>query len=267
MGAEETSLIMRACSAAPNRIHVYLDAVSNLVIMDASGACEGFDVKDGSPLGRFPAPADFLPKADQERDPPQGQMLSKVWSVGHGRWFGWADENEGGGRDGSAWLYEPNNCQWIELPRAHHHEVWFAMGLSSGGFASLGMNSNIGVVVVWASPNEPEIIKIPHGPGGNGAGIVELTDGSLIVWPFKDDGSAAFLKSTEGTKKFRKIWSLRGMKQIAGAISIPPSPNGWARFVTWTKMGEVRLWTTERAPGPLIHRSSRPGEMTTTLTM
>lgn len=261
MAVEETSLIIRACSAAPERVHVCLDASSNLIVMDASGACEGYDCQDGSPLGSCTAPVALLPRMDHQPEPPHGKMFSNVWPVGNGRWFGWANENDGGGRDGSTWLYEPNNSQWIRLPQVHHHQVWFALGLSSGGFASLGMNSNIGALVVWAAPDEPEIITIPHGPGGNGAGIVELTDGSLLVWPFNDDGSAAFVKSIEGNEKFRKIWFLRSMEGVVGAISIPPSPNGWARFVTWTQMGEVRLWTSENAPEPVLHRSSRLGEV------
>lgn len=261
MGADETSLIIRACSAAPNRVHVCLDAASNIVIMDANGACECFDVRDGSPLGLFTTPVALLPQVDWEQEPPQGKVFSNAWPVGKGRWFGWVNEKEGGEKDGSAWLFEPNNCQWIELPRAHHHQVWFALGLSNGGFASLGMNSNTGALVVWESPHEPKIITTPHRPGCKGAGIVELNDGSLLIWPFKDDGSAACLKSIEGTDKWWKIWSLQSTEEIVGAISVPSSPHGWARFVTWTQTGEVRLWTTESAPKPALHRSSRPGEV------
>lgn len=261
MGAEETSLIIRACSEVPKRVHVFLDAASNIVIMDASGSCEQFDGRDGSPLGACPAPAALRPQVDRQREPLHGKVFSNFWSVGSGRWFGWINEAEGGGRDGSAWLYEPNKGQWIELPQAHHHQVWFALGLSSGSFASVGMNSNIGALVIWASPHEPEIITIPHGPRGNQAGIVELTDGSLLVWPFKDDGSAAYFKGIEGTEKFRKIWFLRGMEEIVGAISMPPNQNGQVRFVTWTQTGEVRLLTTEHSTKPVLHRSSRLGEV------
>jgi hypothetical protein len=261
MAVEETSLIIRTCSAAKERVHVYLDTGSNLVVMDSSGACEGYDGKDGSPLGPCAAPVVHLLQMDSQPEPPHGKMFSNFWSVGNGRWFCWVNENHGGGRDGSAWLYEPKNFEWIELPQAHHHQVWFAVGLSSGGFASLGMNSNIGALVVWASPHEPEIITIPHGPRGNQAGIVELTDGSLLVWPFKDDGSAAYFKGIEGTEKFRKIWFLRGMEEIVGAISMPPNQNGQVRFVTWTETGEVRLLTTEHSTKPFLHRSSRLGEV------
>lgn len=68
--------------------------------------------------------------------------MSNAWSVGDGRWLGWINEHEGGDRDGSAWLFEPNTSQWIELPCAHDHQVWLATGLRNAGFASLGILLN-----------------------------------------------------------------------------------------------------------------------------
>ena len=165
MADETTSLIIRAGSATPERIHLCLDASSNIVIMDANGACEAYDSRNGSPLGPCVTPKAFLPRVTAVQKTPDGMHLSNAWALGDERWFGWANEHEEGGRDGSAWLYEPALTRWVELPRAHHHQVWHAAGLSGGGFASLGMNSNIGALAIWAPTDAPEIITIPHGPG------------------------------------------------------------------------------------------------------
>lgn len=259
MADETTSLTIRESSPAPERIHLCLDASSNIVIMDANGTCQAYEGRSGSPLGPCITPEAFSPREDVGQKPPDGMILSDVWALGDGRWFGWANEHEGGGRDGSAWLYEAALTRWVELPRAHHHQVWHAAGLSDGGFASLGMNSNVGALAIWASPDDPEIITIPHGPGAKGAGLVELTDGSLLVWPFKDDESAAILKRSGGSRDLWNIWALPGSEGVIGAISVPSHDNS-SRLVTWTPAGEVRLWMTERLPAPLKHRSSRAGK-------
>ena len=259
MADEATSLIIRACSATPERIRLCLGASSNIVIMDANGACEAYDSRNGSALGPCPTPKALFPQVAAGQKPPDGKLISNAWALGDGRWFGWANEHEEGGQDGSAWFYEPNISGWIELPRAHHHQVWHAAGLSGGGFASLGMNSNIGALVIWASLDDPEIITIPHGPGAKEAGLVELNDGSFLVWPFKDDGSAAVLKRSGGRREFWEIWALPGSEGVIGAISAPSHDKSF-RLVTWTRTGEVRLWMTERLPAPLKHRSSRAGK-------
>ena len=259
MPDEATSLIIRECSTAPELTHLYLDASSNIVIMDASGACQAFDGRNGSPLGPCVARETLFPEMSAEQEPPDGKILSNAWTLGDGRWLGWANEHEGGGRDGSAWLYEPILSRWIELPRAHHHEMWHAAGLPSGGFASLGINSNIGALVIWASPDDPEIITMPQGPGDKEAGLVELTDCSLLVWPFKDDGSAAILSRSNCKRGFWKISVLPSSQGVVGAISIP-SHYGPPRLVTWTRDGEVRLWMTEYLPAPLSHKSSHTGK-------
>lgn len=259
MADEASSLIIRACSATPERIQLCLDASSNIVIMDANGTCQAYDGRNGSPLGQCITPEVFSPRVGVGQEPPEGMILSDAWALGDGRWFGWTNEHEGGERDGSAWIYEPVLTRWVELPRAHHHQVWHAAGLSDGGFASLGMNSNIGALAIWAPPDDPEIITIPHGPGAKDAGLVELNDGSFLVWPFKDDGSAAVLKRSGGRREFWEIWALPGSEVLIGAISAP-SHDKSCRLVTWTRAGEVRLWMTERLPAPLEHRSSRAGK-------
>ena len=259
MADENTSLILRAGSETPERIHLCLDASSNIVIMDANGVCEAYDSGNGSPLGPCVPPEAFLPRVAAVQKTPDGMLLSNAWALGDGRWFGWKDEREEGGRDGSAWLYEPALYRWVELPRAHHHQVWHAAGLSGGGFASLGMNSNIGALVIWACLDDPEVITIPHGPGANDAGMLELTDGSFFAWPFKDDGSAAILKRVAGSREFWEVWALLGSAGVIGAIPVP-SHDKSSRLVTWTRAGEVRLWMTERLPAPLKHRSSRAGK-------
>ena len=259
MAEESISLIVNEFSAFSEQIQVCLDEGSNIVIMDANGACQAYDNRNGSPLGPCVTPEALFSRVEAQQKPPGGDILSNTWALGDGRWFGWANDFEEGGRDGSAWLYEPILSKWIELPRAHHHQMWHATGLSSGGFASLGMNSNTGALVIWASTDDPEIITIPHGPGAKEAGLVELTDGSLLVWPFKDDGSAAILKRSGEKGDIWKIWVLPGSKGVIGAISTP-SHNRSPGLVTWTRDSEVRIWMTERLAAPLTHRSSRTGK-------
>jgi hypothetical protein len=259
MDHEPVSLIIRACSAAPERIHVCLDANANIAIIEAEGACQVYSSRDGSPLGPCVAPEPLFPQADTEQRRPGGATLSNAWALGDGRWLGWINEHEGGGWDGTALLYDPNFSQWAKLPRAHHHQVWHAGGLQCGGFASLGINSNIGALVIWLSADNPEIITIPHGPGANNAGILELTDGAVLVWPFKEDGSAAILKRSGESPDSWKISVLPEPGGVIGALSIPSAVRR-NRLVTWTQTGEVRLWMTERLGAPLMHRSSRAGK-------
>lgn len=255
MADPKASLIIRRCSTIPDQIQSCLASGTDLAIIDANGSCLVYDGNDGHPLGPCDIQKELFIQGN-DAPLPSGMDLSNAWPIGDGRWFGWINEHEGGGRDGSAWLFEPNTSQWIELPRAHHHQVWFATGLRNRGFASLGMNSNIGTLAVWVSSDGPEILTIPHGPRGDDAGILEMTDGSLLVWPFKDDGSAALLMPSEGGGNLWKIWALPGTEGLMGAIPMP-SPNRWPRFATWTHAGEVRLWMTERFPKPIIHKSSR----------
>lgn len=254
----KASLIIRRCSTIPDQIKSCFASGADLAIIDANGSCQVYDGNDGHPLGPGHIQKELFIQ-DSEVPLSQGMDLSNAWPVGDGRWFGWINEHEGGGRDGSAWLFDPNTSQWIELPRAHHHQVWFATGLRNGGFASLGINSNIGALVIWACSDDPEIITIPHGPGGGHAGLLELTDGSLLIWPFKDDGSAALVMPSAGGGNLCKIWALPGTEGLMGAIPML-SPNRWPRFATWTHSGEVRLWMTERFPAPMIHKSSRRGQ-------
>lgn len=259
MADENASLILRAGSETLKRIHLCLDANSNIVIMDANGVCEAYDSRNGSSLGLRVTPKAFLPRVAAVQKTPDGMLLSNAWALGEGRWFGWTNEHEEGGRDGSAWLYEPALTRWVELPRAHHHQVWHAAGLSGGGFASIGVNSNTGALVIWSFLDDPEIITIPRGPGATEAGIVELADGILLAWPFKDDGSAAVLKRCWGSRELWEIWTLPGSEGVIGAISVP-NQDKLSRLVTWTRAGEVRLWITECLPAPLKHRSSRAGK-------
>jgi len=259
MADDPISLLVRASSTTPEPIQVCLDANSNIVVMSKNGACDAYDIRNGSPLGSCAIPETFLSQLASSDMPPDGMVLSDTWALGDGRWLGWINEHEKGGKDGSAWLYDPNLVRWIKLPRIHHHQMWHAIGLPNRGFASLGLNSNIGSLVVWLPPNIPEILTIPHGPGAKQAGLVELTDGSLLIWPFKDDGSAAILKRSKGSRGFWKIWTLPGSEEIVGAISIP-SHSQSPRIITWTRTGEVRLWLTERLSAPLKHVSSGAGK-------
>lgn len=253
------SLLIREGSASLEQIYLCLDVNSNIVVLGPNGTCHAYEGRSGSPIGPCLTPKSFLPRVDIAQKPPDGMILSNAWPLGDGRWFGWINEYEGGGRDGSAWLYEPGLIRWVELPRAHHHQVWHAVGLLGGGFASLGVSSNVGALVIWAPPEDSEIITIPHGPGAKKAGLVELNDGSFLIWPFKADGSAAVLKRSGGSREFWEISTLPGSEGVIGAISVPGHDKS-SRLVTWTRAGEVRLWMPERLPAPLKHRSSRAGK-------
>jgi hypothetical protein len=253
---KSTSLCIRASEKQNESIRVGLDEDNNIIVMDESGLCNLYDGSDGIPLGTRGTPAEFLVQPNVPVLPPRGVELSDAWPVGHNRWFGWKSENDGGGPDGSAWLYAPDTEHWGELPRAHHDQVWFATGLPSGGFASLGLNSNMGALVIWASHEKREMIRIPHRPrhdltGNNSgaSGIVRMPNGSFLIWPFMDDGSGAYLKRF-GTRGYWDVCALPGTKNMAGALPLP-SNDGDVRFLTWTQNGEVRMCQSEELPRPV----------------
>lgn len=257
-----TSLRIRASGMQKEAVHVCLVEDNKIIVMDESGLCQSYHGDDGSPLGPCDIPAEFLARAERPRTPPGGMKLCHAWPVGNGRWFGWNNEHQGGSRDGAAWLYDPSVGRWAELPRGHHHQVWLATGLPNGGFASLGLNANVGSLVIWSDITaEPEIVSFPHGPRHDlnsntpqPTGIVELPDGGYLIWPFMGDGSGAYLKRQGGRGKFWQVNPLPGTEGLAGALSLT-STDGDVRFVTWTKNGRVSLWKGVDLPRPLMHRA------------
>ena len=260
------SLRIRTGATQQESIRVCQDEGDNIIVMDASGLCQSYDGSDGSPLGACDMPAEFLARAERPKTPPSGMKLSHAWAVGNGRWFGWKNEHEGGGRDGSAWLYDPAVGRWAELPRGHHHQVWFATGLPSGGFASMGLNANVGALVIWSNDGtHPHIITIPHGPrhdlDGNvphSTDIVELPDGGYLIWPFMGDGSGAYLKRQGGRGQFWRVYPLPGTEGLSGAFPLT-SVDGDVRFVTWSKNGEVCMWQSDVLPRAVMHKAGSRG--------
>lgn len=262
MTPRNTSLRIRPGGMQTESIQVCLNGSDNIVIMDENGLCQSYDGSDGSPLGACDIPAEFLARAELPKTPPGGMKLSRAWPVGNDRWFGWTNES----RDGSAWLYDPAIGRWAELPRGHHNQVWFATGLPSGGFASLGLNANVGSLVVWPDDgHHPQVVTIPHGPrhdlDGNApqaAGIVQLPDDGYLIWPFMGDGSGAYLKRQGGRGQFWRVYPLPGTEQLSGALSLT-SVDGDVRFVTWSKNGEVRMWQHDVLPRPVMHKAGSRG--------
>lgn len=252
-----SSILLMAGGHETTRLEVFLDRIDRVIIARPRGHTLAFDGTTGMPLGRV----EDMPSLDSEptahiNDASELQS-GVVWPVGHGRWFRWLEENHGGGQDGTASLFVPTRG-WIDLPRAHHHEVWHACPLQGGGFATLGINANIGVLVVWNSEDNPEIITIPRGPGlGESHGIVELGDGSLLIWPFMNDGSCAHLERMNGAYRWR-VRPLHGTAGTSGALPIR-SMGSIERVVIWTTKGEVRLWRMADLPEGVIHRSVPQG--------
>lgn len=249
-----SSILLVAGDQEATRLMVYQGTDDRIFVTPSAGRPTlAFDEFTGIPLGHV----DDIPLPDSKLDA-QIDDFSKpepclIWAVGRGRWFRWRERRHGGGKDGTASLFVPT-LGWINLPRAHHHSVWHASELQGGGFATLGINSNIGVLVVWDSEYKAEIISIPHGPSfGDSHGIVELDDGSLLIWPFMNDGSCAHLERTNNA--FR--WRVRSLPETAGTCGALPirSIDGIGRVVIWTTKGEVRLWRMADLPEGLTHRS------------
>lgn len=249
---KNTSLRIRAGVRHDESIQVCLDEDNNIVVMDESGLCQSYHGSDGSPLGACDMPAEFIARAELSETPPRGMELINAWPIGDGRWFGW---------NGLVWHFNPTADRWEELPRGHHHQVWFATGLPSGGFASLGVYANVGTLAVWCDEGtKPEIISIPHYPrhhlDGNApqlTGIVEISDGRYLIWPFMDDGSAAYLKRTRRPDHAWQVYRLAGTQGIMGALPLAPI-DGDPRFVTWLKDGEVRMWQESDLPRGILHK-------------
>lgn len=252
-----SSILLIAGGHETTRLKVFLDSIHRVIVARPGGHTLAFDGTTGMPFGLI----EDMPSHDSELgagiNDASELASSVVWPVGHGRWFRWLDENHGGGLDGTASLFVPTRG-WIDLPRAHHHEVWHASPLRGGGFATLGINASIGVLVVWNSEENPEIITIPRGPGFcESHGIVELGDGSLLIWPFMNDGSCAHLKRMNGAYRWR-VQSLPGTAGTCGALAIR-SLDCLERVVIWTTKGEVHLWRMADLPEGLIHRSVPQG--------
>jgi hypothetical protein len=227
---KNASLRIRGGRRREESIQVCLDEDNNIIVMDESGLCQSYHGGDGSPLGSCDIPAEFLARAECPKTPPGGIELINAWPIGDGRWFGW---------NGLVWHFDPAVGRWADLPRGHHHQIWFATGLPSGGFASLGVYANVGALVVWRNEGtQPEILSIPHDPRhdldettSKPTGIVEISDGGYLIWPFMDDGSAAYLKRTRRPDHTWLVYRLAGTQGLMGALPLAPL-DGDLRFVT-----------------------------------
>lgn len=213
---------------------VAVDAFERLLVTDERHVTEAFDGMTGRPLGV--TDYDDQPTGDageQAASLPDGAIEGLSWSVGNGRWFRWQARP----KDEIASLYEPALGSWSTLAEMHQHDVWLAVGLRDGGFASLGINSDMAALVLWPSIGEPRLLRLNSFFSARPpCGIVQLPDESFIVWPAWSDGLATRLRRRPGSSKYRQ-YPLYGTEHMRGAI-----PYGDGGFVTWTSSGEVRLW-------------------------
>ena len=224
----------------PQRVgvkRVFIDDFERLLVTDEQNVTEAFDGMTGRPLGATEFDGQLIDDKGVHTIPlPDSANEGLSWPVGNGRRFRWQSRPN----DGVASLYDPDKRGWLPLPQMHHHDVWFAVGLRDGGFASLGINSNMAAFVVWPLIGEPRLIRLSSfHPSRPPCGIVQLPDESFIVWPAWSDGLAVRLTQRRGSSNYLQ-YPLYGSENMRGAI--PYRDDG---FVTWTSSGEVRLWQTD----------------------
>jgi hypothetical protein len=231
---------------------VYLDRQGRIVLEQADRSGRAYDADNGRYLGVVDAVE--RPVGSPSDAPPSTTGPGSVWPLGEGRWFRWQLGAECGGPDGTAALYDPQIGNWTPLPQVHHHQVWTAASLSDGRYASLGLNSNRGVLVIGSRDRPAELLRVDTGPNDpdKPAGILELGDRSLVIWPAFSDGCGLWLKplgdrsaeidNTEPTRT--RLWCAVPLGDTTSgllkAIRIDD-----ARFLTLSGSGEVRIWFTE----------------------
>jgi len=232
---------------------VYLDNHGRVVLELADGSAHAYDAHDGRHFGVVDAAERRV--GSRSEAPPTNTGPGSVWPLGEGRWFRWQLWTEGGGPDGTASIFDPQIGTWTSLPQVHHHEVWTAVPLSDGRYASLGLYGNLGVLVIGSQERPAELLHVDAGPiksDNPASGILELGDHSLVIWPAYSDGSGLWLKPLDGrftdthgahpavSRRWYAVPLGEATSGIRKAIRIDDD-----RFLTLGDTGEVRLWFVE----------------------
>jgi Domain of unknown function (DUF4062) len=252
---ERLSVQLLPPAANPAR-NVYLDRQGRIVLEHTDGAAYAYDFQDGrllGPVGVAARPNDAAPIA-----PPHTAGKGTLWSLGQGRWFRWQVAKNGGGPDGTASIFDSQSGNWTALPQIHHHEVWAAAPLKGGRYASLGLNSNAGVLAIGSGDHPIELLRISNGPERPGmpAGILELDNHGLVIWPAFSNGCGLWLKpkgtcnmeTGDGQFGGRRLWKAVPLRDASAAIRKAIRIDD-TRFVTLSDDGEVRIWLADHLEG------------------
>jgi hypothetical protein len=230
---------------------VYLDSNGRIVLEQFDGSGRIYEAQGGRFLenvNKVERPMDSL-----SEDRPNSFGPGVFWPLGEGRWFRWQGSRDGGGPDGTASLFDSQSDCLTTLPQAHHEEVWAVLPLSDGRYASLGLNSTKGLLVIWSLENPTELLRLNSGPlHEKPAGILELGDRSLVIWPAFSDGSGMWLKPIghsgaeigSNTPKRTRLWSAVRLDDTTSGINKAIRVDD-AHFLTLSCTGEVRIWFIE----------------------